>query len=60
MSSYDKAIHARNLYRIGRITKREALDLMGEYIDEFNAKSRELARKYGVRPKLFNFEAFCR
>ena len=60
MSSYDKAIHARNLYRLGRISKREAMELMADYIEEFNSKARELAEKYGQRPKLFRFEAFCR
>lgn len=60
MNSYDKAIHARNLYRLGRITKAEAMELMADYVEEFNQKARELARKYGQRPKLFRFEAFCR
>lgn len=60
MNSYDKAIHARNLYRLGKITKAEAMELMADYIEEFNGKSRELARKYGQRPRLFRFEAFCR
>lgn len=60
MSSYDQAIHARALYRLGKITKREALSMMADYIEEFNRKARELAVKYGVRPKLFRFEAFCR
>lgn len=60
MSSYDKAMHARYLYRLGKISRREALEMMADYIEEFDAKSRELAKKYGVRPKLFKFEAFCR
>lgn len=60
MSNYDKACHARALYRAGRLSKREAMEMMASYIEEFNAKSRELARKYGVRPKLFSFASFCR
>lgn len=60
MSSYDRAVYARDMYRMGRITKREAMAMMADYIEEFDAKSRELAKKYGVRPKLFKFEAFCR
>lgn len=60
MSSYDKAIHARNLYRLGQISKAEAMELMADYIEEFNHKARELGRKYGMRPRLFRFEAFCR
>lgn len=60
MSSYDKAMHARMLYRAGRISKAEAMEMMREYIEEFDAKSRALARKYGQRPRLFSFPAFCR
>lgn len=60
MSNYDKACHARALYRAGHLSKREAMEMMSSYIEEFNAKSRELARKYGVRPKLFSFASFCR
>lgn len=60
MSAYDKAMHARMLYRLGEITRAEAMEMMAEYIEEFDAKARELARKYHQRPRLFKFEAFCR
>lgn len=60
MSNYDKALHARTLYRSGAISRAEAMAMMAGYIEEFNAKSRELAKKYGQRPRLFSFSAFCR
>lgn len=60
MNSYDKAIHARNQYRLGNITKAEAMEMMDEYISEFNAKAKQIAKKYNQRPKLFNFAAFMR
>lgn len=60
MNSYDKAIHARNQYRLGNITRSEALAMMDEYISEFNVKARELAKKYKQRPRLFNFASFVR
>lgn len=60
MNSYDRAIHARNQYRLGNMSKADALYMMGDYIAEFNAKAREIAVKYGMRPKLFSFTAFVR
>jgi len=36
------------------------LDMMSDYICEFNKKSVIIAKKYGVRPKKFSFAAFCR
>lgn len=60
MSSRDRAMAARSMYRAGRIGRSEAAEMMADYAREFNGKSRELACKYGVRPKLFSFEAFCR
>lgn len=60
MNNYDKAIYARNQYRIGNMSKNDALDMMGDYIAEFNAKAREIAAKYGMNPKLFSFASFVR
>ena len=60
MSCYDEACWARDLYRAGRITRAEAQRRCAEYAREFNKKSAELARKYGVRPRKFSFSAFCR
>jgi hypothetical protein len=48
------------MYRAGQITRDEAQRRMAVYKSEFNAKSREIAKKHGMRPKLFNFTAFCR
>lgn len=60
MNSYDEACWARDMYRAGQITRGEAQRRMAAYKSEFNAKSMEIARKHGMRPKLFNFTAFCR
>lgn len=60
MNSYDEACWARDMYRAGQITRGDAQRRMAAYKSEFNAKSREIARKHGMRPKLFNFTAFCR
>lgn len=60
MTNYDRAIHARIQYRIGVMSKDEAMEFMAGYIEEFNAKSREIAAKYGQRPRLFSFAAFVR
>lgn len=60
MRTYDEACWARDMYRAGQITKAEAKRRMASYESEFNAKSREIARKHGMRPRLFNFSAFCR
>lgn len=60
MNSYDEACWARDMYRAGQITRGEAQRRMAAYKSEFNAESREIARKHGMRPKLFNFTAFCR
>ena len=54
------AFEARKLYKMGYITREEAKALTAEYAEIFNRKSRELARKYGQKPKLFSFAAFMR
>lgn len=60
MNNYDRAVHARNQYRIGAMTKAQAVDFMSGYIEDFNTKAREIARKYGQRPRLFSFASFVR
>lgn len=59
-NNYDKAEHARMLYRRGEISKAEAMEIMADFIEEFNEKAKSLAKKYNQKPKLFNFRAFMR
>ena len=58
--SYESAMRARSMYRMGAIGRDKALDMMSDYIREFNEKAVTIAKKYGVRPKKFSFAAFCR
>ena len=47
----DRADLARSLYRGGQISRIEAEEEIRPYAEAFNAKSRELAKKYGQRPR---------
>lgn len=55
-----KADGARSLYRCGRITRKEAMEDIQPYADAFNEKSKEIAKKYGMRPKLFSVASYLR
>jgi len=54
------AMETRDLYRMGEIDKKEAQKRLKPYIERFNQKSEELAKKYNVRPQRFSFSAFMR
>lgn len=56
----EKAFAARDLYHMGLITRIEAKELIAPYIEIFNQKSVEIAKKYGMRPKKISFSGFCR
>lgn len=60
MSEYERARYARSLYRAGAIDQKTAERMMSRYAREYNEKSKEIARKHGVRPRRFSFAAFCR
>lgn len=55
-----KAETAKFLYRTGKISKEEANQDIQPYLDLLNKKSKELAKKYGQRPKLVNFSSYVR
>lgn len=55
-----KAQEARSLYLYGKITRGQARALCEPYIEAFNDKSKEIARKYGQRPKFISFSTFVR
>lgn len=55
-----KAFEAKESYRAGFITREEAKELITPYIEAFNNKSREIARKYGMKAKTITFAGFVR
>lgn len=55
-----RAEGARSLYRAGQITRTEVKEAVAPYEEAFNSKSRELAKKYGQRPRLFSLTSFLR
>lgn len=54
------AFEARALYRMGQISRAEAAIRIKPYIDAFNAKAVEIARKYNMRAKKIYFAGFVR
>lgn len=56
----NKAFYARMLYRGGAIDQKTAKEMIDPWIKAANEKSRELAKKYNLRPRLINFAAFVR
>ena len=60
MDCKERAFRARAMYRAGAMTREEAVRETEGFAREFDAKARELARKYGVSAQRFSFSAFCR
>ena len=54
------AEYYRDLYRIGKCTREEALSEIMPYLDKVNEKGRELAKKYNQRYKPVSFASFVR
>lgn len=50
----------RVLYNNGEISRDEAIILIMPYIDTFNKKSLEIAKKYNMKPKKITFAQFIR
>lgn len=55
-----RADQARSLYRCGHITRREAEEDIRPYAEAFNTKSKEIAKKYGQRARLFSITSYLR
>lgn len=47
-------------YNVGLITRKECKELVMPYINLYNEKSVEIAKKYNVNPKKINFCSFIR
>ena len=56
----DKAERARFLYKTRQITREEAKQEILPYIELFNEKSKEVAKKHGMKPRLINFVGWIR
>ena len=48
------------MYRLGAITREEAAERIKPYADAFNAKSKEIAKKYHQKPGRFSLAAYLR
>lgn len=60
MQLKEQAEAGRALYRRGEITRAEAITMCTPYLNAFNAKSKEIAKKYNQRPKTIGFAGFVR
>lgn len=56
----NRAFDARESYKSGLITREEAKDDIKPYIDVFNKRSKEIAKKYGMKPKTITLAGFLR
>lgn len=54
------AFEARNEYRIGKCSREEAVIKIMPFIEAFNTKSFEVAKKHSLKPKKINFISFVR
>lgn len=55
-----RAFEARDSYKAGFITRNEAKEAIMPYIKMFNDKSKEIAKKYNMKPKMIGFAGFVR
>lgn len=51
---------ARDEYRMGLISLDEAKKMIKPYKEMFDIKSRELAKKYGVKPRYLSYVSYLR
>lgn len=56
----EMAFQARTLYQIGVISRKEAKEKIEPYIEIFNLKAVEIAKKYNLKPKKISFAGFVR
>ena len=56
----DIAEQGRILYNSGQISREEAKQMIMPYIEAFNNKAIEIAKKYGMKPKKISFGQFIR
>lgn len=56
----DQADKGRMLYRASQIEIGEAKEMVMPYLNAVNERSKELAGKFGMKPKKVSFYAFVR
>ncbi len=56
----ENAERGRILYNSGEISREEAKELIMPYIDAYNEKTTEIAKKYNMKPKKISFGQFIR
>ncbi|PEN61598.1 hypothetical protein [Bacillus wiedmannii] len=59
-SLIQKAQKARTLYHLKQISRDEAKVEIMPYVNEFNRKSKEIAKRFNQSPKLTTFSNFIR
>ncbi|UDY80734.1 hypothetical protein [Geobacillus phage GR1] len=55
-----RAQEAKALYKTGKINREQARAEIEPYINLFNKKSKEIAKKYNLKPKMLTFASFVR
>lgn len=50
----------RDMYKMGVIEREEAKEKVTPYIEMFNKKSKEIAKKYNQKPRTISFAQYCR
>jgi len=54
------ANEAKFNYMTGKISRDEAIKLIKPYLQAVNEKSKEMAKKFGLRPKMVSVNGFMR
>jgi hypothetical protein len=60
MDLKQQAYEAKVLYNSGQITREEAKKRIQPYLDQVNAKAKEIAVKYNQKPKKVEFGYYVR
>lgn len=55
-----RAFEARYSYKAGLITRLEAEEMIMPYIKLYNEKSKQIAKKYNMKPRYISFAGFTR
>lgn len=55
-----QAFEAKNKFMVGELSRDEAKKFVEPYLEAVNARSKELAKKFNMRPKLVSFSGFMR
>jgi len=51
---------ARDRYKMGELNRKEAKEIIDLYLNVFNEKSKELAKKWNQKPKLITLAGYLR